>query len=97
MARKTCEYCGCDLIFMKTERGKWMPCETKMHYYIDDPNGKDTLILGNGQTIRCRIDNDTPDFNGSGFRPHWGNCPIRDKKKATKKETGQLSLFEMAM
>lgn len=93
MARKTCQYCGSDLTFMKTENGKWMPCEVRGHYYRNDPHGKDTLILGGGKVIRCTIDDDTKDFDGFGYRPHWGNCPVRDKKQ----ETGQLSLFETAM
>lgn len=93
MQPKTCEYCGCGLTFLRTKKGKWMPCERKMHYYRDDPHGRDTLILGTGEVIRCTIDDDTKDFDGAGFKPHWGSCPVRDKKM----ETGQLSLFEMAL
>lgn len=93
--RAKCDRCGAEIIFIKTFAGKMMPCDTQMHYYIADPHGKDTLMVGN-RVIRCTIDDKSEEFDGRGYVPHWATCQANKPTVAPKKDDSnrQMSIFD---
>ena len=74
----TCKACGAPIYWVTTEKGKYMCCDEGLIPYQRDPNGKDNIVLQNGQVIRVKLNfTGTPD--GLGRTPHWATCPQADK------------------
>lgn len=74
----TCKKCGANIIWIKTKKGKSMPCDSVLITYQANKAGKDTIVTPNGETIRCRLT-----FNGEatgmGYISHWSTCPNADE------------------
>ena len=67
-----CKSCGASIKFIKTRRGKYMPCDTVSILYRIDQEGKDTAVTLDGDVVKCEYV--TEKYDGVGYRPHWGTC-----------------------
>lgn len=71
-----CPYCGKRVRFVRTVKGKMMPCE------LDEQqgDGKMTLVTQSGVTVR------KAGAEVSGYEPHWGFCRFGREDKSKCKE-----------
>lgn len=82
MAR--CKSCGAELRWIKTTKGKAMPCNAEAVTYWANPKGKATIITPNGETTRADLTGDLQSATGIGYIPHWSTCPQADNFRAKK-------------
>ena len=82
MASK-CKKCGEPLIWKKSPKGHWIPCDEGLVEYKADPLGKDVVINDKGEVIRCvLIFKGKPD--GLARKPHWATCPYANEFRRNK-------------
>jgi hypothetical protein len=68
-----CKSCGKPIVWIKTTRGKMMPCDPTPAYYRTDQGGTAKIVTPNGEVITCELDEQIP--SGIGYIPHWVTCP----------------------
>ena len=82
-----CKACGVKIRFIKTKRGGCIPCEEALVEYWHAVNSKNKVVKPNGQVVagvvfekpEDALDGDLdPRYGGTGYIPHWGNCPGSD-------------------
>ena len=81
----TCGGCYDTIIFIKTEAGKNMPCDSKPFFVRETKTG-DVFITKSGETIHG-TGRDVPEEHSIiAYRPHWATCPARAlyKRKPTR-------------
>jgi len=76
------------MIFIRSKRDKYIPCDAELKPYKQEENGKEVVITEEGEYIHC-----TFDFEGfpTGMArtPHWATCPQAEqfrRKKDAKEE-----------
>ena len=81
--RKTmpCRGCGKEIMFIKTEKGKTMPVDPEMVYFIPDDRGSDTYIEPGGKLVRGREVNLADKSSSIGYTSHFATCPNADKMR----------------
>ena len=74
-----CKKCGAPIVFIKTPKGKWMPCDEGLIEYKagDASDYEDYVVNDNGEVIRCTFDFQC-DPDGRARTPHWATCPYAD-------------------
>lgn len=75
MRETTCKGCGKKIIWIKTSRGKSMPCDPKQVMYWETSKGHYRIVTPNGEVIACELNGDVDRATGIGYIPHWGTCP----------------------
>jgi len=74
-----CKRCEADIIWIKTAKGKSMPCDAKVTYYIQKAKGgKQRIVTPNGEVLSCEYTDDPNSATGTGYVPHWYTCPYAD-------------------
>ena len=70
---KNCRICGAAITFIRTEKGKYMPCDAKAMPYEKAEGGPENIITPAGKLVRGRW---LPGGQGDGvgYRPHWASC-----------------------
>ena len=85
MRLSKCRSCGASIVWIKTPRGKSMPCDSTPAYYNTRTGNKDRIVTPNGVVIPCEIVTNPNNADGVGYVPHWGICDNPDKfRKETK-------------
>lgn len=81
MIHRKCRACGASIVFIGTLGGKSMPCDDYTVYYKQTPDGKETFITPNGETVKGeRVDPRTDEnITGIAYIPHWSTCTAPDK------------------
>jgi len=82
-----CKHCGKNIQFIKTQKGKLMPCEL---WSTSPAESGKPVMLDIGYMV-----NDL-DSTAIGFPPHYYRCTFKKRKKTRKespKKYKQLSLF----
>jgi hypothetical protein len=69
-----CRACGARIEWMRTERGRMMPCERELVWYWQDEQGPERIINHAGEVVRCRLKGDRETATGLGRVPHWTKC-----------------------
>lgn len=69
-----CKSCGATIYWIKSPRGKWIPCDEKLVRYKEDRAGKDMVVSHDGEVIRCRLQFDGLP-TGMARIAHWATCP----------------------
>lgn len=67
MSGATCRSCGCAIRFVKTPRGKWLPCDVE-RVSGSDIDG-DTIVTDDGGIVKGKEAE-----NAVGYVPHWATC-----------------------
>lgn len=82
-----CKACGAEIVWIRMQTGRSMPCDEGLVPYKQCENGKDTVITQNGEAIRCRLQ-----FEGipTGLAriSHFSTCtqPERFRKREQKND-----------
>lgn len=74
-----CRKCGAPIVFVRTPKGKWMPCDEGLVEYHagNTPDFDDVVVNDKGEVIRCTFDFQcNPD--GLARIPHWATCPYAE-------------------
>ncbi len=80
MIHRKCRACGASIVFIGTPGGKSMPCDDYTVYYKQTPDGKETFITPNGETVKGERSNpQNEDVTGIAYVPHWATCKNPDK------------------
>ena len=85
-----CRSCGANIAWITTLSGKRMPCDAFERAYYASEDGKDTVVLPTGETVRCILPkSDSIEMmsgaNGMGYVPHWATCPHAKEWKGGKR------------
>ena len=79
-----CRSCGAPLIWIRTARGRLMPCKPGPRYYHPSSAGE-TFINRAGSVekgVRCAS---TEEGARVGWKPHWIDCPHAKKHRRHRK------------
>ena len=89
-----CQKCGFMIVFNRTVKGAYMPCDTPSVWYKPDPNGKDTILDDRGEIVKGWILREKADGLQLGHKPHFISCKgYKKPEKAAQPENEQISLF----
>ena len=80
-----CKKCGKEIRFIRTTSGKYMPCDTDFVYYKEKPEGKDRIVLPNGQVVAGEILKGPEDADGFGYISHFATCEFSQMFRRKKK------------
>lgn len=73
MIVRNCNRCGAAITFVRTKKGKAMPCDAQAMPYQLEPGGPENIMKPDGELVRGRwLKEDKGD--GIGYRPHWASC-----------------------
>ncbi len=76
-----CKSCGASIVWIKTQKGKNMPCDADAVEYQENYKGKSTIVTEDGRVLKVtKIDRAgggllDPIIDGKGYIPHWATCP----------------------
>ena len=80
-----CASCGQMIIWIKTQAGKNMPCNTEIVTYRKQKGGKEKIVTPNGEVYSGKIvDARTMDATGIGYISHFATCPNASKHRKRK-------------
>lgn len=81
-----CPKCKKQVIWIRTQAGRNMPCNGEIKYYKEEAGGKDRIVLPNGQVVVGTILKGPEFADGYGYTSHFATCEFsqmfRRKKKA---------------
>ena len=80
-----CKDCNEQIIFIRTERGKNMPCNPNMVPYKEDPCGQSQILTKSGKIIRCELGIPIEQCTAFGYIPHWKTCKARAGQSEERK------------
>ena len=75
MKISVCKSCGKPIVWIRTTKGKSMPCDAEPVAYKEVKGGKKKIVTPNGEVISCTFDAKPDDITGIGYTPHWSTCP----------------------
>jgi len=76
-----CRGCGVAIVWIRTKKGKAMPCNAEAVKYQTDGRGKDLIVTANGDVVKGRIITEDgggllePIIDGEGYISHYATCP----------------------
>ena len=73
-----CKACGAEIVWLRSPKGKWIPCNEGLVEYKADEDGEDSVINQDGEVIRCTFEFECKP-TGLARIPHWATCPDGDK------------------
>lgn len=83
-----CKSCGAPIVFVKSPKGKFIPCDANLKRYKQTEDGKEIVITDAGEYVRCTFDFDGLP-TGLARTPHWATCPHADQhRKKRRAEDG---------
>ena len=76
----TCKSCGAKIVWIKTTRGKQMPCNAEQVQYQENKRGSALIVTKDGDVVRGNIIDDkqtslVPVVDGVGYVSHFATCP----------------------
>ena len=74
-----CRSCGKEIIFVKSQRGKSMPCDAEEIFYRIASGSRNKVVTKDGQVLSAEVGVDPAWADGIGYTPHWATCPDADR------------------
>lgn len=68
--KKTCRSCGRTIEMLKTDYGRWIPCDPGIGGVWEDPNAPDRVVTESGRVIRGRLQGDPAGLTDIGQVAH---------------------------
>ena len=92
-----CKGCGAEIVFVRTENGKMMPCNPRLVPYWERQGAKGKILNDQGRVVSCDFHGEREKLMGFGHMPHFSTCAAakrfrREKKEAA--ESGQISIWQ---
>ena len=79
-----CRACGAPMIFIKTERGKSMPCDAESQWYLETPDGEPFVMI-DGTYHRGVVIAEKDPKARAGYVSHFATCPMADQFRKPRK------------
>jgi len=87
--------CGAAVVWVKTKRGKQMPCDIdrltvkRRHPLFDKDRERATVVTDDGEVVDGVLagTGDDPEDLVVGRRPHWASCPAAAEFRRKNDET----------
>lgn len=76
-----CRSCGADIIWIRMDSGKKMPCDAAQVTYWAKVGGTKKIITPNGEVISCELQGEFANATGVGYISHFSTCPSADKHR----------------
>lgn len=76
-----CRSCGAEIIWVKMQSGKKMPCDPPLLPFWWSPKGEHTLITQDGETVTGDLDGEPDEVTDVGRISHWATCPHADNHR----------------
>ena len=73
-----CKKCGRQILFVKMESGRYMPCDIDLCLFIEGAGGAEYFVTPGGKLIRGKSPLRGETTDGAGYRPHWATCPYAE-------------------
>ncbi len=70
-----CRSCGARIIFIKSTKGHFIPCNPTVTRYKKEDGGRDKIVLDTGEVVSCRTDIAPEEMDGVGYVSHFATCP----------------------
>ena len=70
-----CRSCGARIIFIKSTKGHFIPCNPTVTRYRKEDGGKEKIVLDTGEVVSCRTDIAPEEMDGVGYVSHFATCP----------------------
>lgn len=83
-----CKGCNRNIIWIKTDTGKSMPCDPDEVLYWEKAKAKGKVVTPNGEIISCEFEGDPAKPTGIGYVPHWATCPAAGDFKKNRRADG---------
>lgn len=97
MGERKCKYCGKSILYIRTQGGKYMPVDADPVYYKERADGKDYIVLPNGEVVRGKVIRNEYAATGIGYISHFATCTKYKNPRRTKNaptvDPRQLKLF----
>ena len=74
MNTSTCRGCGAPIVFVRSAKGKYIPCDAQLVRYRANPDGKDMVVVDGEGVVRCDLDFDGY-ATGMARISHFATCP----------------------
>lgn len=88
-----CRECGKPIIFIRTPKGKLMPCDAQpVKYWRAEPGQGVLIYQRSGRSERGVLTGLPSLCAGSGYRPHWASCTERRRSPAPPAERPESPL-----
>ncbi len=71
----TCRSCGARIVFIKSTKGRFIPCNPTVIRYKREEGGKEKVVLDTGEVVSCRTDISADEMDGVGYISHFATCP----------------------
>lgn len=80
-----CKSCGAEIVWVKTNKGQAMPCDSKKVMAAKDDKGKDLLVTPSGNVVRVNLAATITENNVViGYISHFATCPNANGHRRTK-------------
>jgi hypothetical protein len=81
-----CKSCGASIVWIKTQKGKNMPCDADAVEYQENYKSKATIVTEDGCVLKASIITPSggglaPIIDGKGYIPHWATCPFANNHR----------------
>lgn len=70
-----CRSCNARIIFIKSTKGRFIPCNPIVTRYKKEEGGKEKIVLDTGEVVSCRTGVSTEEMDGIGYVSHFATCP----------------------
>ncbi len=88
-----CRECGKPIIFIRTPKGKLMPCDAQpVPYWRTNESGVLIYQL-DGSSIKAMLSGHESACTGYGYRPHWASCTERREGMREKARKNHLAEY----
>lgn len=84
MAKSYCRGCGAEIIWVKTEAGKNMPCDPGLVPFREAAGAKERAITMRGKVVCCELRPTRGPVTDFGYIPHFSTCPQAGKFRRKK-------------
>ncbi|MGD9567543.1 MAG: hypothetical protein AB7V48_04375 [Sedimentibacter sp.] len=76
-----CRGCGAQIVWIRTNSGKSMPCNPVPVTYWEKAKAIGKIVTPNGETLSCEFEGDIDKATGFGYISHFSTCPQAKKFK----------------
>ncbi len=74
--KNRCRGCGAEIVWIKTEKGKSMPCDPLLVPFWERPGAVGKVLLPrSGRVISCDFEGPRELMTGFGYVSHFRTCP----------------------
>ncbi len=80
-----CKSCGAEIIWIRTNAKKKMPCNAQLVYYKERAKGTKRVVTPNGMVLACEYTDNPNEATGVGYIPHWATCNSPDSFRRSRK------------